>query len=168
MQVFPELLCCFSNGELSHPCGQRSFPEDIRHAGGERLFVLKVYITQRLPFAVAHLPGCFGPAQICTHYITLSSNHHAVITCCITININESNPAGGCEKQFVECRNTRGKEIFPVLPARISVVGGDPLGTCPVHMQIFKKKTISKTFHWRVITETWRQTWLLQPRTNQE
>lgn len=131
-------------------------------------FVLEVYITQRFPLVVAHLPGCFGSAQICTPFIILSSNHHAVITRCITININERKPVGGCKKQRVECRNTRGKEIFPFLPARISVVGGDPLGTCPVYMQILKKKTISKTFHWRVIAETWRQTWLLQPRTNQE
>lgn len=165
MQVFPELLCCFSNGELSHPRGQRSFPEDIRHAGGEPFFVLEVYITQR------QWPTCLAalvPHRSALHYITLSSNHHAVITCCITININESKPVGGCEKQRVECRNTKGKEIFPFLPARISVVGGDPLGSCPVYMQIFKKKTISKTFHWRVIAETWRQTWLLQPCTNQE
>lgn len=42
-----------------------------------------------------------------------------------------------------------GKEIFPFLLARITdVVGGEPLGTCPVSMQIFflKKKNNFKGF----------------------
>lgn len=103
-------------------------------------------------------PTCLavlGQHRSVLHCITPTSTHHAVNSCCI--NTNESKTVGGCKKKKVEYKNTSGKKSkILCLPAWISdVVGGYPLGTCPVYMQILKKK-MSKTFHWRVIAEPQR------------